>query len=1155
MTDENDSKQDRLDASVAADDEGRAKRPRSRRRKRRALLWGVFVIFDLALVLGIALLLAGALMAGRDLPAPDWVADEAGRILSQGLGGGQVEVGQVTVQLAHRRLPEVAFRDVRVAAPSGAELVTVPSLGVSLDKSALFSRKIQPKALHLDGAAVRLLRKTDGTLDLGFGRDVAPAKLGSVEEAIAAVQRVFALPGMEPIHRIEVTGLDVHFDDRRAGRLWRVEDGRLVIAQDADALSASVDLKLPSAAAEEAPAAAEADTANGAGSAAEPETAAKVALRLSLGKTGSRAEFSALVDGVAAADIAAQNPAVAWLRPLDARVSGAIIAGLSETGEMETLNGTLEIGPGAFQPERAARPIHFDGARAYFGYRPEEARLSFEQLQVHAPDGTVSASGHAYLEGLDSGWPTALVGQFRFSELRLDPPGLLPGPATFDEGILDLKVEIDPFVARIGQLVLTTTDPDGGETAADSRLHASGRITADGQGWHVALDMGLDEIGVAPMMALWPLPLVPRTRDWIERNLLDGQVFDASAGVRFDQGQRPDVALTFEFRDAKLRPMQSLPPIQDAAGYGYVGRDTFSLSLDAGRIQPPEGGEIDVAGSVFTIDDMATAPRIGEILWHSTSSTTAALSLLDQPPFRFLQRAGKPVNLADGHARLDGRIAFPMRRRISADEVEFDVAGALTNVVSEEVVPGRRLGAEMLDLQARPDGLRISGAGTLDEVPLEAAFSLPLGAAAADHQPSVEGAIDIGETFVSTFGIGLPEGSVTGAGPANFRLDLPKGAPPVFALTSALEGVGLSIPSLGWSKAVDGTGELQVSGYLGDTPAVTALRFAAAGLAAEGRIDMSPDGGLGAARFDRVQLGEWLDAPVTLIGRGTGNAPVISIVGGRVDLRRRSGASGSGGSAADPPVTLALDRLQIDDDLFIAPFRGDVPPGSGVSGTFAGNLNGQAPVSVALSKGQHGKSAIRVTSQDAGAVFRSAGILEQAAGGSMTLTLQPRAEDGEYDGQLKVENLRVRGVTGLVSLANAISVVGLLDELNGSGIVFSDVEAAFRLTPRYLQVTRSSGVGPSLGITMEGIFDMGTGRLDMQGVFSPIYMVNSIGSIFTRKGEGLFGVTYRMRGPASDPSVDVNPLSMLTPGMFREIFRAAPPQPRARSDGQAGSEG
>jgi hypothetical protein len=66
--------------------------------------------------------------------------------------------------------------------------------------------------------------------------------------------------------------------------------------------------------------------------------------------------------------------------------------------------------------------------------------------------------------------------------------------------------------------------------------------------------------------------------------------------------------------------------------------------------------------------------------------------------------------------------------------------------------------------------------------------------------------------------------------------------------------------------------------------------------------------------------------------------------------------------------------------------------------------------------------------------------------------------------------------------------------------------------------------------------------LDMQGVISPLFFLNGIGSILTRKGEGLIGFNYALRGPAKSPKVSVNPLSAFTPGMFREIFRAPPPK-------------
>jgi hypothetical protein len=66
--------------------------------------------------------------------------------------------------------------------------------------------------------------------------------------------------------------------------------------------------------------------------------------------------------------------------------------------------------------------------------------------------------------------------------------------------------------------------------------------------------------------------------------------------------------------------------------------------------------------------------------------------------------------------------------------------------------------------------------------------------------------------------------------------------------------------------------------------------------------------------------------------------------------------------------------------------------------------------------------------------------------------------------------------------------------------------------------------------------------------------------LVSKKGEGVFGVTYSATGDAEHPVISVNPLSMLTPGILRRIFEghiptaanapsnAKPPQPEARSE-------
>jgi hypothetical protein len=168
-------------------------------------------------------------------------------------------------------------------------------------------------------------------------------------------------------------------------------------------------------------------------------------------------------------------------------------------------------------------------------------------------------------------------------------------------------------------------------------------------------------------------------------------------------------------------------------------------------------------------------------------------------------------------------------------------------------------------------------------------------------------------------------------------------------------------------------------------------------------------------------------------------------------------------------------------------------------------------------------------------------LLPQARDGTLDMTLRPAAAPGSYDGTLRVDNLRLRDAPALAALINAVSVVGLLEQMNGAGLHFAEVEADFLLTPDRVVLRSGSAVGASLGVSMDGIYDVARKQMEFQGVFSPVYMINGIGSLLTRKGEGLIGFTYRLRGTPENPQVQLNPLSALAPGFLREVFRRPAP--------------
>ena len=209
-------------------------------------------------------------------------------------------------------------------------------------------------------------------------------------------------------------------------------------------------------------------------------------------------------------------------------------------------------------------------------------------------------------------------------------------------------------------------------------------------------------------------------------------------------------------------------------------------------------------------------------------------------------------------------------------------------------------------------------------------------------------------------------------------------------MKSDLRGIRVAVPQVSWVKPRSSKGNLEVSGRLGTVPTVERLQISGPGLSATGNVTLKPGGSLGRVRFDRLQVGNWLDIPVDLNGQGAGKPVQVVLRGGSLDLRRAEFDSAEGGSGGppSPPMEVQLDRLQITDTIALTNMRGRFGTARGLDGRFEALLNGGTSVQGQVIP-QSGRSAVKLTSNDAGGVLRSAGLLKQVVGGKIALTLLP----------------------------------------------------------------------------------------------------------------------------------------------------------------------
>jgi len=197
---------------------------------------------------------------------------------------------------------------------------------------------------------------------------------------------------------------------------------------------------------------------------------------------------------------------------------------------------------------------------------------------------------------------------------------------------------------------------------------------------------------------------------------------------------------------------------------------------------------------------------------------------------------------------------------------------------------------------------------------------------------------------------------------------------------------------------------------------------------------------------------------------------------------------------------------------------------------------------------------VTVNASDAGLLLKGVFGLDNITGGKLTLTakmppIEAATGPASYTGVLAIRDFRIENQPFFARLFSAGSLGGLLDLMRGSGIVIDRLEMPFTAKGDVIDIQDGHASGPSVGLSGDGYIDRRANRIDLRGAVAPIYGLNSmLGAIpllgdvlVSKKGEGILGVTYEASGNLDEPKISVNPLSVLTPGIFRRIFEGKAP--------------
>jgi len=146
-------------------------------------------------------------------------------------------------------------------------------------------------------------------------------------------------------------------------------------------------------------------------------------------------------------------------------------------------------------------------------------------------------------------------------------------------------------------------------------------------------------------------------------------------------------------------------------------------------------------------------------------------------------------------------------------------------------------------------------------------------------------------------------------------------------------------------------------------------------------------------------------------------------------------------------------------------------------------------------------------------------------------------KDGVSNSVLIIDNFKVKEVPVFAKLLSLASLQGIADLLTGEGIRFTDFEMTYSSQKGLTTIEEMYAIGPAISILMDGYISSKK-LVSLRGTLVPATTINrSIASIpllgkiliGDKTGEGVFGVSFKIKGPPKNLSTTVNPIKTLTP--------------------------
>ncbi len=232
-----------------------------------------------------------------------------------------------------------------------------------------------------------------------------------------------------------------------------------------------------------------------------------------------------------------------------------------------------------------------------------------------------------------------------------------------------------------------------------------------------------------------------------------------------------------------------------------------------------------------------------------------------------------------------------------------------------------------------------------------------------------------------------------------------------------------------------------------------------------------------------------------------------------------------------------MDKVFIDDSYFLKSLQSDVnfKKNNLVNLNLSGNFADNKKLVLTIRTNENNEKITTLVAENAKPLVKKYKFIKGFEGGY--LDFYSIKKNNLSKSKLKINDFKLKEVPALTKILTLASLQGIADLLTGEGIRFEDFEMNFENKKNLMTINEIYSIGPAISILMEGYIE-GKNLVSLRGTLVPATTINKaigkipiLGEILVGKktGEGVFGVSFKIKGHPKKLKTTVNPIKTLAP--------------------------